>query len=172
MMTENVCESMRFNTMPAITTRFGRIESALRRQLNVLRKRMNDVKVNSAVAVNELKQLVNRSTRARVSDILFYYITQGSVGAGTRRIKSCAVIVCPTGRDTFILPARYSVTRLPTNNASFFCGQNASALFKPLICNLFSYITTKGLVEIKKLSIQPTRALQTTSYNGLIPSLR
>lgn len=78
----------------------------LTRQLNELRKRVGDVKVNSTLAVNELKkQLANRSTQVRVSDILFYYMT-GSVRAGTRRIKSCAVIVYPSGQDTTILPAR------------------------------------------------------------------
>ena len=99
-------EEIDVNSLVKELTRQKDAASDLRRQLNELRERMNDMKVNSTIAVYELKQLVNRSMQARVSDILFYYIT-GSVGAGTRKIKSCAVIVCPTGQDIFILPVQY-----------------------------------------------------------------
>ena len=101
-------KEMDVNSLVKELTRQKDAEVDLRRQLNELRKRVEDVKVNSTLAVNELKQLVNRSTQVTVSDILFYYMTQitGSVGAGTGRIKSCAVIVYPSGKDTFILPAR------------------------------------------------------------------
>ena len=98
-------EEIDVNSLVKELTRQKDAASDLRRQLNELRKRIEDVKVNSTIAENELrKQLANRSTQVRVSDILFYYMT-GSVGAGIRRIKSRAVIVYPSGQDTSISPA-------------------------------------------------------------------
>ena len=102
-------KEMDVNSLVKELTRQKYTEVDLRRQLNELRKQVEDVKVNSTLAVNELKQLANRSTQVTVSDIFkFYYMTQitGSVGAGTRRIKSCTVIVYLSEQDTFILPAR------------------------------------------------------------------
>ena len=170
-----ICILFPYITTKGFTKELARQKDAednLRRQLNELKKRVEDVKVNSTLAVNELKQLANRRTQVRVSDILFYYMT-GSVGAGNRRIKPCVVIVFPSGQDTSILPARdYQVTRLLQIESKVheqckpFLRAKRVHAFKPLICILFSYITTKGLTEIKKLLIQPTRALQTTRYNG------
>ena len=82
-------EEMNVNSLVKELARQKDVEAGIRGQLNELRKRVEDVKVNYALAVNELrKQLANRSTQVRVSDILFYYMT-GSVGAVLlRKLKS------------------------------------------------------------------------------------
>ena len=68
---ERRAEEMDVNSLVKELARQKDAEAGLRRQVNELRERDEDVKVNYTLAVNELKQFANWSTQVRVSDILF-----------------------------------------------------------------------------------------------------